>query len=800
MKDLEPTEAPGAGRDFIRQRIDQDREEGTLAGDVVTRFPPEPNGFLHIGHAKSIVLNFGLADEYEGARCHLRFDDTNPTTEDLQYVEAIQEDVRWLGYDWGDHLYFASDYFERMWEFAEELIRKGLAYVDSQGEEEIRDGRGSVTEPGVESPFRARPVEENLDLFRRMRAGEFGNGEQVLRARIDMGAKNMLMRDPVLYRIRHASHYRTGTEWCIYPLYDFAHPLGDALEGVTHSLCTLEFANNRELYDWVVENASVPHRPRQYEFARLNLDYTVMSKRRLLRLVEEDDVSGWDDPRMPTLAGLRRRGVTPRAIRTFCEMIGVAKADSRVDIGKLEYQIRDDLNRTAPRVMAVLQPLRVTLTNWPGGRVEEIDAPYFPRDIGLEGSRQVPFSSELFIDRDDFSESPPAGFKRLVPGEEVRLRYACIIRCDEVLKNDEGEVVELRCSYDPESWGGGNPKRRKVKGTIQWVSRGTAVPCEVRLYDRLFRVPDAEAAARAEGKDFRAFLNPGSMETVEGALVEPSVVHDSRDTRYQFERLGYFWRDPLDHRSDRPVFNRIVTLRDTWGKMAGTAQAVTGPGPAKASPPGDRGKGGDAPPPETPGRRPELPPAVRARARELSSRFGLSQIDGEILARDPEVADFFLAAVEASSGEGKALEGPPPDSSKLAIPLANWIINTLPPVQGDRALAELPFGPEEIAQLVALVEAGAISSRGAGRVLETLAEEGGAPREIVERLDLAQISDREILEPLIEEILQEHPAKVAEYRNGKSGLLGFFMGRVMTRTRGKADPERTQELLRAQLD
>ncbi len=800
MSHVESSDRPATGRDFIRQQIDGDLAAGRLTGGPVTRFPPEPNGFLHIGHAKSIVLNFGLADEYAGARCHLRFDDTNPTTEDLRYVEAIQEDVRWLGYQWGEHLYFASDYFARLFGFGEELIEKGLAYVDSQAEEEIREGRGTVTRPGIESPYRNRTVEENLDLFRRMRAGDFEDGEHVLRARIDMGASNMLMRDPVLFRIRHAHHYRTGREWCVYPLYDFAHPLGDAIEGVTHSLCTLEFANNRELYDWVVENTSVPARPHQYEFARLNLDYTVMSKRKLLRLVEEGDVSGWDDPRMPTLAGLRRRGFTPSAIRSFCEMIGVAKADSRVDMGKLEYAIRDDLNRTAPRVLGVLRPLRVTLTNWPEERTEEIDAPYFPRDVDAAGSRSVPFSGHLLIDRSDFAEPPPPGFKRLVPGGEVRLRYACVIRCEEVVRDEEGEVVELRCRYDPETWGGGSPKGRKVKGTIQWVSEKDAVECEVRLYDRLFRVPDADAAARAQGGEFRDFLNPASVEVLQEARVEPSVLSDARDLRYQFERIGYFWRDPADDRKDRPVFNRIVTLRDTWARA--TAKQPPRPERRRRAEESESLRPSDVerPAPEGGGRRPELSPEVRERAASLSSRFGLTETDAEILARDESVMEFFVQAVHARTAGRDESQQPPRTPAEVAGPVANWLIHEVPRVQGSSNLSELPFGPQELAELIDLVAEGTISSSGGTRALEQLAEEGGSPGEIVDELDLRQIRDLRALEPVVAEVLSDHPDKVAEYRAGKTGLLGFFIGRVMGRTSGKADPERARELLRSGLE
>jgi len=804
------------GRDFIRQIIDEDLARSGTGTGIVTRFPPEPNGFLHIGHAKAIVLNFGLAQEYAGSHCHLRFDDTNPTTEDVRYVEAIQEDVRWLGYDWGEHLYHASEYFEQMYGFAEELIRKGLAYVDSRTEEEIREGRGTVTTPGTESPHRNRSVEENLALFARMRAGEFEDGAHVLRARIDMASPNMLMRDPVLYRIRHATHFRTDDRWCVYPLYDFAHPLEDAIEGVTHSLCTLEFANNRELYDWVVEHTGVPHRPHQYEFARLNLDFTVMSKRKLLRLVQSGDVGGWDDPRMPTIAGMRRRGVTPEAIRAFCEMVGVARSDSRVDIGKLEFAIRDDLNARAPRVLAVLDPLEVILTDWPEDRVDSIEAPRYPHDVPLEGTRDVPFSGRLFIDRSDFEEDPPAGFRRLVPGGEVRLRYGCVIRCEEVVRDGTGRVVGLRCTHDPDTWGGAPPAGRKVKGTIQWVSAAHAVPCEVRLYDRLFTAsdPEEEAAEAGEAGDFRVHLNPDSLTVREGALVEPSVRSDPGDTRYQFERLGYFWRDPADGRGERPVFNRIVTLRDTWAKRAsdraGTAPAAdeagaSGAGEGEGSPErarserprkGQRGRGdarADGGDPEPGVSRPDapLPPEVAARMRRLMDRFGLGPVDAEILARDPEGADFLAAA----AAERARRSGLPEGSLAGVDTIANWMIHLLPPLQAGRGLGELPFDANGLAELAELVESGVVSSRGASEVLSVLAAEGGEPRAIVDRLDLAQVSDADELGPVVAEVVASHPDKAEAYRSGKSGLLGFFMGQVMRRTSGKADPEVAKALL-----
>jgi len=547
--------------------VQRDTDAGKYGDRVETRFPPEPNGFMHIGHAKSCCLNFGLAQEHSGV-CHLRFDDTNPETEDMKYVEAIQQDVRWLGFDWGKHLYFASDYFERLYVYAEHLVRTGKAYVDSQNEEEIRKGRGTVNEPGTASPYRDRSVEENLDLLSRMRAGEFPNGAHVLRGKIDMGHPNMLMRDPVLYRIRHASHYRTGDKWCLYPLYDFTHCLSDAIENITHSLCTLEFKDNNALYEWVLDAVGIPKpRTQQTEFARLNLEYTVLSKRKLVRLVKEGRVSGWDDPRMPTIAGLRRRGVRPEAIRKFCNLVGVAKTESRVDIEKLEWAIRDDLNTVVPRVLCVVRPLKVVITNYPDGETEQLEAPYYPRDVPKEGSRLLPFSQELYIERDDFMEDPPKKFFRLAPGREVRLRYAYFITCNEVVKDDDGEVVELRCTYDPATKGGDAPDGRKVKGTIHWVSAHHALECEVRLYDRLFTQPDPDAVP--EGEDFTASLNPESLVTARQAKIEPSVADDPPGTRYQFERQGYFVSDTTDSTPEALVFNRTVTLRDTWAKIAG---------------------------------------------------------------------------------------------------------------------------------------------------------------------------------------------------------------------------------------
>jgi glutaminyl-tRNA synthetase len=553
-------ETPAKPRDFIREIVEEDLKSGREQ-TVITRFPPEPNGYLHIGHAKSICLNFGVASEF-GGYCNLRYDDTNPTKEDVEYVDAIEEDVRWLGFEWKEHRH-ASDYFEQLYQWAEHLVTHGKAYVDSLSAEEMREYRGTLTEPGKNSPHRDRSVEENLELFRRMRAGEFADGAHVLRAKIDMASPNINMRDPVLYRIRHDSHHRTGDTWCIYPMYDYAHPPSDAIEHITHSLCTLEYEDHRPLYDWVIENLPLPSRPHQYEFARLNLNYTVMSKRKLLRLVEEKHVNGWDDPRMPTIAGLRRRGYTPASIRDFCERVGVAKRENVIDVALLEYCVRDDLNKTANRVMGVLDPLRVVIENYPEGQSEEFATPNNPEDAAA-GTRSVPFSRVLYIERDDFMEEPPKKFFRLAPGREVRLRSAYFITCTSVVKDASGNITELRATYDPATRGGDAPDGRRPKATLHWVSAEHAIDCEVRLYDRLFRSEDPEAG----GDDFLANLNPDSLQVIPHAKLEPSVRGASKLSRFQFERLGYFCVDS-DSTGETIVFNRTATLKDTWAKIAG---------------------------------------------------------------------------------------------------------------------------------------------------------------------------------------------------------------------------------------
>jgi glutaminyl-tRNA synthetase len=556
------TEAPSS-TNFIKQIIEADLKAGKNDGRVHTRFPPEPNGYLHIGHAKSIFLNFGLADEFNGL-CNLRYDDTDPSKESMEYVDAIKEDVRWMGFDWEDREHYASDYFEQLFEYAVQLIKAGKAYVDSLSADQIREYRGTLTEPGKNSPYRERSIEENLDLFERMRAGEFMDGEHVLRAKIDMASANIIMRDPTLYRIKHVAHYRTGNMWCIYPMYDFTHCLSDSIEGITHSNCTLEFESNRALYDWVLDNLEVFH-PRQIEFARLNLSFTVLSKRKLIRLVEEGHVDGWDDPRLPSISGVRRRGYPPEALRTFCDRIGVAKADSTVDMALLEYCVRENLNKTAPRVMGVLRPLKVIIDNYPADDEEELEAINNPGDPSA-GTRKVPFSRELYIERDDFMEDPPKKFFRLAPGREVRLRYAYFITCVNVVKNPAtGEVTELHCTYDPATRGGDAPDGRRVKGTLHWVSAKHAIDAQVRLYDHLFTKENPNEVE--EGQNFTACLNPNSLEVIDNCKLEPSLAKAAPASRCQFERLGYFCVDPRYSTPGAPVFNRTVTLRDTWAKI-----------------------------------------------------------------------------------------------------------------------------------------------------------------------------------------------------------------------------------------
>ncbi len=779
---MKAQDTPPKAPDFIRAMVAEDLRTNKHGGKVATRFPPEPNGYLHIGHAKSICLNFGIALENEGGTCNLRFDDTNPETEEMKYVESIQEDVRWLGFDWEDRLYFASDYFEQLYGFAVKLIKDGKAYVDSSTEAEIRDYRGTVTTPGKESPYRKRPVEENLDLFQRMRAGEFENGTHVLRAKIDMASSNMQMRDPVLYRIRHAEHYRTGNDWCIYPLYDFTHCLSDAIEGITHSLCTLEFKDNRELYDWIVDAVGFDMPPHQTEFARLNLDYTVVSKRKLVQLVRDGHVGGWDDPRMPTIAGFRRRGVTPESIRTFADRIGVAKVDSRVDMEKLEHAIRDDLNMRVPRVMCVLRPLKVVVENYPENQVDELDAPFYPHDVPKEGSRKVPFTREIYIERDDFLEDPPKKFFRLAPGREVRLRYAYLVTCREVVKDPAtGEIAELRCVYDPDSRGGKAPDGRKVQGTIHWVSATHSELAEVRLYDRLFKAPDPEAET-GDG-DFTDNLNPDSLVVLQDCRIEPAVVRDPPGSQYQFERTGYFCSDALDSSSERLVFNRTVSLRDTWAKISKQdedARKLAERARVDRKPQATRSGGASTPPKQPVERTPDFLEKVA----KYIDRYGLIPDDAETIASNRVLSTVFEDACAAS------------DKPRA---IANWIVNDLRREAKGMQLADLPMTGAALASLVELVEGETITRTIAKEVFVEMVRSGGDPQLVVRDKGLEQVSDQEALVPLVERVIGENAGKAAEYRDGRLGLLGFFIGEVMRASGGKANPAIVKSLMQEKL-
>lgn len=749
------SESTTIGKDFIREIVETDVKAAKYP-TVITRFPPEPNGYLHIGHAKSIVLNFGVAQEY-GGRCHLRMDDTNPETEKMEYVGSIIEMIHWLGYDWGEHLYYASDYFDQMYAYAVALIKNGRAYVDSQSEDEIRQTRGTVMEAGVESPYRNRSVEENLDLFTRMRAGAFPDGAHVLRAKGDMSSTNMKMRDPLLYRIKHASHYRTGDTWCIYPMYDYAHPISDAIEGISHSLCTLEFDNNRAIYDWLMDNLWSSPRPYQHEFARMELDYTVVSKRKLLQLVNEQYVSGWDDPRMPTLAGMRRRGVTPVAIRTFAEKVGVAKTENRIDIALLEWAIRNDLNFSTPRRMAVLNPLKVVIINW-NQETEWLTAANFPHDVlekggGDHGSRQVPFTRELYIEQDDFAENPPKGWKRLVPGGEVRLRAGYIIRCDEVVKDAAGHVVELRCTYDPATKSGQDTSGRKATA-IHWVSAAHGVPAEFRLYDRLFSVADPEA----DVEDFKQNLNPNSLQVVHG-WVEAAVAQEPKNTRYQFERQGYFWQDPVDSDAAHRVFNRIVTLRDSW--EAKTQPIKSAPALEKTAPKVEVQQ-----------------PEANAEAVAWAETHGIAARQAEIMLAQPALAGLFTDAL-AVYPNAKALAG--------------WITNDVNKWMKEGTAWQ--FNAAQLAKLAELVESGTITAAIGRQVLGEMATSGNDPETIITEKGLKPLSDTDALRGIAAKVLAENPNQSTQFRNGKTQLMGFFVGRVMKMTQGKADAKVVQDVL-----
>ena len=760
-------------QDFIRSIIADDVKSNKHQGRVVTRFPPEPNGFLHVGHAKSIYLNFSAAATHRGVT-HLRLDDTNPETEEEAYVEAIKTDIEWLGFDWGTHLYHASDYFDQLYSYAQELIEKSLAYVDSLSEDEIREYRGSVLKPGRDSPYRSRSISENLQLFAQMKAGDFSDGEQVLRAKIDMSSSNMLMRDPVLYRIRHATHYRTQDDWCIYPLYDFTHCLSDSIEGITHSICTLEFENNRDVYDWILDNLDIPQpQPQQYEFARLNLAFTVLSKRKLLQLVEGQFVDGWDDPRMPTIAGIRRRGVPAKAVRDFCRMIGVAKTENRVDLSSFEYAVRNELNYTAPRVMCVVDPLKVIITNYNESDTTYLDAPYFPEDVGKEGTRPLPFTREILIEQSDFEENPSKGFRRLSPGEEVRLRYGYIIKCERVIKNEEGEVSELHCSYDSKTKSGAPTNQRKVKGTIHWVSATESLPAEVRLYDRLFSVSNPEDVD--EDKHFTDHLNVDSLVVLKRSRIEVSVASDPPEMHYQFERVGNFISDSKDSRPNNLVYNRTVTLKDTWkssqeNKKEQPAQVeITS---KKKQPSGAKNI---IPKPKP------LSEQQLSSANNMIDQFGIPEGDATIFARNPTLMELFRSASEETDDYNA---------------LSKWCINEIPK---DIMDLDSPLSGKSVGELVKLRSLGKISSHSAKKILRVVANTGKSINEILEEETYAMIDDDQQLKDIVTEVIEGNEDAVQKYLSGKIQLLGFLVGQVMLETGGSADPNKTRALMESSL-
>ena len=740
-------------KDFLRVKVEEDLAAGKYK-NIVTRFPPEPNGFPHIGHAKSICINFGIARDYQG-HCNLRMDDTNPTTEDMRYVEALKDAVKWLGFEWDNTVYFASDYFPKIYDYAVQLVKMGKAYVDSLNEEEIREYRGTIKEPGRRSVFANRSIEENLDLLERMKNGEFKDGEHVLRAKIDMSAANMKMRDPLLYRIRHAHHFRTGNTWCIYPMYDFAHCLSDYIEGITHSICTLEFENNRDIYDWVLDALELtPPRPYQHEFARLGMNYTVMSKRKLLELVNGGYVNGWDDPRLPTIAGYKRRGYTPESILNFCEQIGIAKANSMVDVAQLEFCIRDDLNTKVPRVMCVLDPLKVTIENYEGE--EAIEASYYPHDVPKEGSRTLPFSKEIYIERDDFMENPPADYYRLSPTQPVRLKHAYIISVKEVIKDASGQITEIKAVYHANSKSGSDTSGIKTKSAIQWVSKSHAKAVEVRLYERLYKV---------DAPDGLEDLNPDSLHIIKDAYIEPAVIIEKPDVRFQFERQGYFYADPVDYTDDKPVFNKIVGLKDSWSKKAETAEKTSPKAPAQKV---AHVEGEVAP----------MSDAEKALFEHYTTTLKLNPEIANTLARDADLALFYNEAVTL-------LNSP--------ISLANIIANEV--ARELKQTASLSFQAKDIVELVKMMDEGMISNKIAKHVFEEMVKTGDQPANIVKAQGLIQISDPAQLQPLIDDVIAKNPDNVAKYKAGNTNLFGFFVGQVLKSSGGKANPSVVNDLV-----
>jgi len=739
-------------KDFLRTIVEEDLNAGKYK-KVITRFPPEPNGFPHIGHAKSICINFGIAKDYNG-HCNLRMDDTNPTTEDTKYVEALKDAVEWLGYKWEGNVHFTSDYFSKLYEYAKELIEMGKAYVDSVDEEEMRVLRGTVTEAGKRSMYAKRSIEENLELLERMKNGDFEEGEHILRAKIDMSSNNMKMRDPLLYRIRHSHHYRAGDEWHIYPMYDFAHCLSDYMEGITHSLCTLEFENNREIYDWVLDTLGLePPRPYQYEFARLNINYTVMSKRKLLELVKSKKVNGWDDPRMPTIAGYRRRGYTPESIRNFCDSIGIAKANSMVDVAQLEFAIRDDLNTKVPRVMCVLDPLKVTIENYDGS--EELEASYYPPDVPKSGSRKLPFSKEIYIERDDFMQNPSKDYFRLTPKQPVRLKHAYIITCKEIIKDANGNVVEIKAEYHPNSKSGQDSSGIKVKSAIQWVEASSAKRVEVRLYDRLFK---DEAPEGVED------INPDSLKIIDNALVEPALISEKPDDRFQFERQGYFYADHVDYAEEKPVFNKIVGLKESSFKKKKVIQHVK-PKVKKV---------------QIDGEVIPMTDVEQALFDRYTTKLKLNSEVANTLARDKNLSKFYEEALDV-------LNNP--------VSIANIVSNDVARELKEKEVGELKFTPIHVANLVKMIDDKTISNKIAKQVFEELVKTGEDPRQIVEAKGLVQISDPAQIAPIIDDVITKNPDNVEKFRAGNTKLLGFFVGQVLKATQGKANPQVVNKLV-----
>ncbi len=745
-------------KDFLRAIVEKDLKEGKY-DKIVTRFPPEPNGFPHIGHAKSIYINFGIAKDYNGD-CHLRMDDTDPTKENMEYVEALKDAVEWLGFDYGKEIYYTSDYFEKLYNYAVKLIKMEKAYVDSLNEEEIKEYRGTVTTPGKRSKYAKRSVEENLDLFERMRKGEFKEGEHILRAKIDMSSPNMKLRDPLLYRIRHAHHFRAGDKWHIYPMYDFAHPLSDYIEGITHSFCTLEFENNRAIYDWLIDALELtPPRPYQYEFARLNINYTVMSKRKLIELIEAGVVSGWDDPRLPTIAGYKRRGYTPESILAFCEQIGIAKANSVVDVSQLEYCIRDDLNKKVPRVMCVTKPLRVTIVNYEGE--EELEASYYPHDVPKEGSRKLPFSKVIYIEKDDFSENPPKGYYRLTPTQPVRLKHAYIISFEEAIKDKEGNIIEIKARYYPNSKSGQDRSGIKVKSAIHWVEEKSAIKCELRLYDRLFAVENPKGLED---------VNPNSLKVVKNALIEPAAIKEKPNSRFQFERQGYFYAEPKDYSDEKPIFNKIVSLKDSWSKKKKESKPKQEIKPKKPS----KQKEGEVAP---------MNEEQKKLYEYYTKELNLNKEIANTLSRDEKLSNFFQEAK---------------DTAISPASLSNIVANEV--AREFKQNGKIELTPAQIAELSNLVNDGTISNKISKQVFDEMLKTKENPKDIVEKKGLKQINDPKVIEPIIDKIIKQNPNNVAKYKEGNERLFGFFVGQVLKATGGKANPQMVNEFVRKKLE